>query len=262
MGLQLNVLSAEMLKIKHSKIVWFSFLAFSIAPLMGGIFIVLLQRPETVTRSAALYAKAASMGFSADWNAYLALLTQAVGVGGILIFGFVASWIFGREYAENTAKDLLSLPTSRYAILNAKFIIYLLWSLALVISNLFIAYIIALFLHLQPISLNAVLVHLLSYFTTTILTLLTGTPLALLAMSGKGYLAPLGFVALTLVLAQIIAATGYGHYFPWSIPGLFSGAAGEYKTRLNSGSYMILSITGLAGYLATLAYWRYFDQPG
>ena len=52
------------------------------------------------------------MNFSADWNSYFGILTQSIGVGGVLIFGFVASWIFGREYSDGTAKDLLALPTS------------------------------------------------------------------------------------------------------------------------------------------------------
>jgi hypothetical protein len=39
----------------------------------------------------------------------------------------------------------------------------------------------------------------------------------------------LGFVALALVFSQIITAIGYGYYFPWSVPALFSGAGGAYK---------------------------------
>ena len=47
------------------------------------------------------------------------------------------------------------------------------------------------------------------------LTLLVVTPLALLAGVGRGYLAPLGFAMLALILAQVVGATGRGAYFPW-----------------------------------------------
>lgn len=40
-------------------------------------------------------------------------------------------WIFGREFSEHTVKDLLALPTSRTAIMSAKFIIVTSWCLAL-----------------------------------------------------------------------------------------------------------------------------------
>jgi hypothetical protein len=77
---------------------------------------------------------------------------------------------------------------------------------------------------------------------------------------GQRVSAPLGFVALTLVFAQIIAATGYGTYFPWSVPGLFSGAGGAYKDQLNIASYSILILTSFSGYIAAVAYWKHADQ--
>jgi hypothetical protein len=115
-------------------------------------------------------------------------------------------------------------------------------------------------LHLPPLANHGIGALLTDYFLTTFFTLLLGTPIAFLALWGKGYLAPLGLVALTLVLAQIIAVTGFGHYFPWSVPGLFSGAGGDYKAQLDAVSYGLLIATSLAGYCATRLYWQYADQ--
>jgi ABC-2 type transport system permease protein len=102
--------------------------------------------------------------------------------------------------------------------------------------------------------------NLAQYFITTLLTMLLGIPVAFFALVGEGYLAPLGFVALTLVFSQIVAAAGYGHYFPWSIPGLYSGAGGLYRGRLDTLSYVIVSSTAIAGYISTVIWWRYSDQ--
>ena len=33
--------------------------------------------------------------------------------GGLFLFGFLFIWVFGREYSDRTAKDLLALPTAR-----------------------------------------------------------------------------------------------------------------------------------------------------
>jgi len=257
---QIQAIEAERVKLKHAVITRVTFIAFSLAPVMGGVFMLILRNPEALAKSGALNQKAQFMGFSADWNAYLMILKQAMGVGGILIFGFVASWIFGREYSDGTAKDLLALPTSRTRILNAKFMIYGAWCFALAVSNLAAGFLIGTLLQLPPAETDAVTAFLSDYFLTTLLTVLLGTPIAFFALWGKGYLAPLGFVALALVFAQVVAVTGYGNYFPWSIPGLFSGAGGEYKAQLNEWSYAALILTSLAGYLATVAYWRYADQ--
>lgn len=257
---QLNALQAEFLKNRYATILWTTFIAFGLAPLMGGVFILIIQDPEAMAKTGGLAAKTQAMNFAANWKSYIGLMTQAVGVGGVLIFGFVASWIFGREYSEGTAKDLLSLPTSRTKILNAKFMVYILWCSALSVSNLLLGLVIGLALRL-PIPETGILSTLLSdYFITTFLTILIGIPIAFFAIWGKGYLAPLGFVALTLVFAQIIAATGYGSYFPWSVPGLYSGSGGEYKMLLDSWSYTILILTSVAGYFAIIKYWKHADQ--
>lgn len=260
MRAQSRALKAELLKIKYSPIIWVTFVAFALAPIMGIVFIVIIRNPDTLAKASGLNAKAQMMNFTVSWDSYMSILTQAVGVGGVLIFGFVSSWIFGREYSDGTAKDLLSLPTSRSKILNAKFIIYVIWCFVLVLSNLLIGLLLGLIFKLP--SLDSILMssQLIDYFITTLITVLIGTPIAFFAIWGKGYLAPLGFVALTLVIAQIIGATGYGSYFPWSIPGLYSGAGGEYKNQLSALSYLILLITCIVGYVATTLFWQKADQ--
>jgi len=257
---QIQALQAEFLKNKYSNILWATFIAFALAPIMGGVFILIINDPDSLAKAGGLAAKAKAMDFQSNWKSYLGLLTQTVGVGGVLVFGFVASWIFGREYSDGTAKDLLSLPTSRTKILNAKFAVYLIWCLALVISNILIGLLIGTILQLPTIEINLLIPLFLDYFVTTFLTILIGVPIAFFAIWGKGYLAPLGFVALTLVFAQIITATGFGSYFPWSIPGLYSGAGGEYKKLLDNYSYSILILICIAGYLATVIYWKTSDQ--
>jgi len=255
---QLNALQAELMKNKRSRIVWVTFIAFALAPIMGGIFILIIRDPEALAKAGGLAMKVRAMSFKPGWNSYLSVLTQAVGVGGVLVFGFVASWIFGREYSDGTAKDLLSLATSRTKILNAKFEVYTIWCVCLAISNLIIGLFIGTILRLDLF--ENIWIGLGEYFITSILTILAVLPIAFFATWGKGYLAPLGVLSLTVVIAQIITAMGYGTFFPWAIPALYSGAGGEYKEGLNELSYLILILTSFAGYFATITYWKFADQ--
>ncbi len=257
---QLQILHAEFIKLKHSKIVWVTFIAFSIAPIMGALLIPVVQDSTSSVNTGALAAKAKAMNLDANWESYLGILTQAVGVGGIMIFGFVISWIFGREYSDGTAKDLLSLPASRTKILNAKFMLFILWCSLLVLSNLLLAFILGKLIQLPPIDINSLTQSLSDYLITTVLTIIVMVPVGFFSLWGKGYLTPLGFVALVLVFAQVIAATGYGTYFPWSVPGLYSGVGGEFKMLLNHFSYGILILTGIFGYIVTIKYWNSTDQ--
>jgi ABC-2 type transport system permease protein len=83
---------------------------------------------------------------------------------------------------------------------------------------------------------------------------------ALVASAGRGYLAPLGWAFLTLFLAQILAAIGWGAWFPWSVPALYSELAGPRSTQLGSQSYVVVGATCVVGLLGTFVWWRSADQ--
>src|SRR5699024_6653311 len=102
---------------------------------------------------------------------------------------------------------------------------------------------------------------LLVLFITFVLTVLLNPPVAFLASYGRGYLAPLGFIIMMIILSQIVSAVGYGSYFPWAIPAQFSDIAGEGNI-LGLGSVMIIIITAMVGFAGTLAFWRFADQHG
>lgn len=261
MNQQIRAIKSEFIKNSHAGIRWVSFVAIALAPLFGGVFMLMMKGDGYEGLSGGFKAKAVLMSFEANWNSYLGLLSQAVGVGGILIFGFVASWLFGREYSDGTAKDLLALPVSRTKIINAKFIYYILWCLALAIFNLVLGLLIGFALQLDGWTISGFFENLVIYFVTTMLIILLNAPVAFFAIYGKGYLAPLGIVAVFLVLAQIIGAMGFGTYFPWSVPGIYSGSGGaDLKMQLNEMSFFILILTSVIGYVGTILWWKFADQ--
>jgi ABC-2 type transport system permease protein len=81
---QIQAIQAEFLKNRHSRIIWITFLAFSLAPLFGGTFMFLMKGNGYDGLSGAFKSKAVLLSFEANWSSYLGLLSQAVGVGGVL----------------------------------------------------------------------------------------------------------------------------------------------------------------------------------
>ena len=47
------------------------------------------------------------------------------------MFVMAVTWVFGREFADGTLKDMLAVPVQRSSILMAKFIVTAAWSAAL-----------------------------------------------------------------------------------------------------------------------------------
>ncbi|MEW9053138.1 MAG: ABC transporter permease [Neobacillus sp.] len=254
----LAALKVELLKLRKSRMIWITAAAFSIAPLMGGFFMFVLKNPELAASTGLVGAKAQIVG-EANWPSFLGLLAQMISIGGILIFGFVTSWVFGREYTDRTVKDLLALPYPRGIIVIAKYITVLIANLLLSIHVILVGIILGLIVGLPGWSSAVVTDGLTVIFIATLLTIALSTPVAFFACYGRGYLAPLGFVVLMVVFSQIIAAAGYGDYFPWAVPALFSGTSGVALT-LGWANLTPLLITSLLGLAGTLSWWLFADQ--
>lgn len=250
---------AESLKIRRSKIFWLTILAFSLISLMVGFLMFVLKNPELARKYSLISAKASLVG-KADWPSYFGLLSQVIAVGGIMGFGFVASWVFGREYSDRTVKDLLALPASRLCVVFAKFAVVVIWSFLLACVVFLWGLIIGKVINLDGWS-KAVVFHGGSTFLiTSVLTILLGAPVAFFASFGRGYLPPLGFVLIMILTAQVVATIGYGPYFPWAVPALYCGAAGPESAQLGTGSFLILYLTSLSGVIGTFLWWRFADQ--
>jgi ABC-2 type transport system permease protein len=93
-----------------------------------------------------------------------------------------------------------------------------------------------------------------------VLTIILLPFVAYFASAGKGYLPSFAWMVLTVALAQIAAITGWGDWFPWSVPALFSGAAGPRSEFMGVHSYIIIVLASLIGIAITLYWWRNTDQ--
>jgi ABC-2 type transport system permease protein len=251
---------AEYLKIRRSKVLWLTIAALCIAPVFGAIFVIVLRDPSLAAGNEALKAKAALVGFSANWPSFFNLIAQAIGIGGLIVFGFIASWIFGREHSDHTIKDLFALPVNRTTIVFSKIIACFVWCFVVTIAVIIVGLLIGSLLNLPGWKFELLYPALKHIFITAILAALLCPPVAFIASAGKGYLAALGFVIMTVVFAQIIGALGFGAYVPWAIPALFSGIGSKSGGSLNIISYSIVMFTSIIGLTATVYWWKYADQ--
>lgn len=251
--------SVESRKFLRSKVPFITMLTLLMIPFVGGLFMYILKDPVNAEKMGIISAKAQLAG-SADWLTFFGLLAQAVSIGGLIAFGFVTSWIFGREFSDRTIKDLLALPIQREYIVLAKFIVVFLWCLLLSAIVFLLALAVGSKVDIPGYSSELLKQGTTVFFVCSIMTLLLSAPVGFFATVGKGYLSPLGYVIVTMILAQIISTTGYGHFVPWSIPALASGIDGSGELAIGPVSYVIVLLTSLAGVMATVLWWRYADQ--
>jgi len=86
---------------------WISILAAIFMALMMGFLMFISKNPELAAKMGLLGTKS-SIVKNVDWPSYLGLLAEMISALGLMGFGFVASWVFGREYSDRTVKDLLA----------------------------------------------------------------------------------------------------------------------------------------------------------
>jgi ABC-2 type transport system permease protein len=221
---------------------------------------IILKDPEAARSMGLISAKAQLTAGVADWPTFFSILSQAVAVGGAILFAIVTAWVFGREFSDRTVKELLALPTSREAIVAAKFLVVLAWTLLLSFLVLCIGLVVGKLVVIPGWSQELLQSGSLDVLGSAVLTIALLPFVALLASVGRGYLPPFGWAILTVALAQIAAITGWGDWFPWSVPALFSGAAGPRAELVGLHSYVIVILASLIGLAATFYWWRQSDH--
>lgn len=255
-----SALWAEALKMRRSKVPLFTAIGFSIAPLMGGLFMIILKDPEAARSMGLISTKAQLVAGVADWPTFFNILAQAVAVGGAILFAIVTAWVFGREFSDRTAKELMALPTPRETIVSAKFVVIAVWTLALTIFIFLIGLLVGTLVDIPGWSQELLRSASTDVLGAAVLTISLLPFVALFAGLGHGELPPIGWTVLTVVLAQIAAVTGWGDWFPWSVPALFSGAAGPRADLMGVHSYVIVLIASALGTAATFYWWRNADH--
>ncbi|MBI1307473.1 MAG: ABC transporter permease subunit [Bacteroidetes bacterium] len=259
MNLFIQSIKTETLKLRKSGFSKVIILLFLFLPCMLGLLMYVQLHPEEASRLGMMSGKA-NMLEGKNWSAYFSFLKQVFAGLGLIGTGVSMAWIFGREFADNTAKDLLALPVSRREIVFSKLLVGLTFGILLSLLFLISAITIGLLMHIPGWQSDYVIKELIIFCKMMLMTLILTPVAAYFATKGRGYLLAFGFVVLTLILANLVAFIGIGQYFPWAIPGLFGAGPGGEGYEINSASYVILFATGIIGLLATLKSWMYSDH--
>jgi ABC-2 type transport system permease protein len=255
-----SALWVETLKMRRSKVPLFTALGFSIVPLIGGLLMIILKDPEAARSMGLISTKAQMLAGVADWPTYFNVLAQAVAVGGGILFAVITIWVFGREFSDRTAKELLALPTSREAIVGAKFVVTTAWTMLLTLFIFGFGLLVGTLVVIPGWSVNLLQSAFIDITGTAILVIALLPIVAFVASIGRGYMPPFGWTIFSVMLAQIAVITGWGDWFPWSVSALFSGAVGPRSEQLGTHSYVIVLLTSFIGLVSTFYWWRNADQ--
>jgi len=251
----------EILKVRRTKIFPISIYFFLFIGVMMGLLMFLSMHPEIANRSSTISMKTSFLAGS-DWKAFYELLIQIILTIGVIGSGIITSWVFGREFSDRTIKDILALPVRRDTIVASKLIVLLGWSIILSVVILAAAMLTGLATGISGWLASEFFSFLKLYLICTLLNTLLISPVAFVASAGRGYMLPISFVILIMILTQLlfVGLPGLAIWFPWALPALYSGAAGVAIPSPGFLSYVLYFITVVAGIFGTTAWWRFADH--
>jgi ABC-2 type transport system permease protein len=255
-----RVLATEVIKLRRSRITWLSWLAASVLPLACGLFMWIVKEPGRASRLGLLGKKAQLVSLTPDWPSYFDLLLQGTGIAGVILASVIAVYVFGREYSDATTKTLLTLPLGRHWFALGKLALVLLWFGALTLSSIVESFAVGWLLSLPGFSWELALASGRNVLTVALVTWLLVPAVAWITALGRGYLAPMGFTFFMLLMGNVLGATGWGKWFPWSIVPLFAGVAGPRSDTLAAESLTILALAAAAGTAGMIWQLRFADN--
>lgn len=252
-------LTTEFTKLRRCKVTWATLGGFSIAPLAIALFMWIVREPERAADMGLLGAKAELAGLEATWPSYLSMMTMITGIGGMILLSFIVAYIFGREYTEGTAKNMLALPVGRHWFVLAKLTVAATWWMVLVVAVLAESLLIGTMLGLPDVSAGVIWSGIGDALLAAAISYLLVPVIAWITTVGRGYMPPLGFALGMMALGNVFGKTGWSEWFPWSIIPSMVGMMGVPQT-LPTGSYIVVALTFVAGIVATMAQLRYADN--
>ncbi|MEO7348339.1 MAG: ABC transporter permease [Terrimesophilobacter sp.] len=241
-----TALTVEWMKFRRSPVVIITTLLLIVGLLaMCGALLYAIQ-----SGNPQLIAKAGPTAAAGGWTGIFAIASQVVPTAGLLAFGVVAGWVFGREFTEGTVIGLFARPVSRTVLALAKFTILLLWIAACTLGLVSSLLLLGIALRLGPID-SALLSLAAKLVVVGVLTGLLALVAGLVATWTRGYLSAIGTIIGVVVLAVIASFVGVGGWFPYAAPGIWAATPSSTVLTLTM-TIQLLLVVPVAAIIAAL----------
>lgn len=240
-----DLIYTELLKLKRSRMFLLSLLGAAVAPVMVVLasYIQMRRDPELEVLFEKLFY---------DTSLYTFLLI------GVPLYAVVTAYLFSREYAEDTLKNLLTLPVTRSGLLLSKTILLFGWVLLLTALSWGLTLLLGLATGFDGLSGALLAESAGQYAVGALLQALLVTPMIFITILSKNYVpAIIASIAVTLVNAMGFNSEDRG-LIPW-VAAFDIAYDSLFPTYPAAVSYALIAVTSVTGFAAALLYFRRAD---
>ncbi|MDM5186751.1 ABC transporter permease [Bacillus sp. DX4.1] len=241
-----NLLYTELLKLKRSNMFLISILGAAVAPFMI-VVASYIHMQDKKSNSIIVFGQ---------------LLSEAhmytVVVIGVPLYGVITAYLFNREYAEDTLKNLLTIPISRMNFLISKLIILFLWIMILTLVSWGLTVVFGLLGQFEGLSSLLLIKSLGGFFIGGAFLFILSTPVIFITIALKNYVPTIVFTIVIVLLNLMTTNSKHRGLFPWQAAGDISKNT-LLPTYPPEYSYIAIFATSFIGLIALITYFKRVD---
>lgn len=240
-----KLLATEFLKLKRSQMFLISIIGAATAPFV--CFIAYLSLKSKQPNVPILFSEVFS-----QTNMYVLLLV------GVSLYGVITAYLFNREYAENTLKNLLSIPVSRISFFASKLIMLFILIMVMTTVAWGLTVIFGLIGQFQGLSAEVLIKSLKEYLLGGTLLFLLSTPTILITLLSKNYVPTIVFTLIITMVNVLIGNSQYVALYPWSAVYVIASNSfvPQYPPKY---SFIVIIATSLFGFVASILHFSRED---
>jgi bacitracin transport system permease protein len=242
-----DLLAAELLKLKRSKMLLLSVIGAGLAPFMVVLAFYLNRSSADPSGEQAVFET-----LFYNTSMYTALLV------GVPLYSLVAAHLFLREYTEDTLKNLLTIPVSRAGLMISKMVLLLAWIVLLSLTAWVFTILFGLLGSFDGLSGVLILDYLIRFAAQGFLLWSLTTPVILVTIVMKNYVPPMIAAISITMLNVLVFNSDYRGLVPWTaaFDVVHRSLLPVYPAEL---SYLLIAGVSLAGFAGVLIYFGKAD---
>ncbi|EOB9166798.1 ABC transporter permease [Staphylococcus aureus] len=241
-----NLLRTEFIKLKRSYMFLISILGTCVAPFMVVVASFISMRTKVPTP-----------------NIVFKQLFEEVSLYHMLIigpplYGVIIAYLFGREYIEDTLKNLLIIPISRESFLVSKIILLFLWIQTLSVIAWLLTLMLGMLLHFQGLSQSLIIDSFFTFVIGGVLLWILSPPIIILSIYFKNYVPTIVLTIIITLINLMTANSEHRGLFPWAAVGDISRGTlpNTYPFLL---SLIIIVVTSIFSVIILFSYFKKTD---
>ncbi|HLV10460.1 MAG TPA: ABC transporter permease [Halanaerobiales bacterium] len=240
-----NLLYTELLKMKNSKMFLVSLLGSLVSPLLT--FFMLTENSKNYPDKNPILEN-----FFEQTQLFIAFLV------GIMLFALITTYLFNREFEEDTLKNLLTIPVGRIKLILSKMLILLIWVETIMVFSYLLVVFLGLIGGFEGFEINILLLTFKKYIFTGFLLYLLTPVIILFTILFRSYIPSIALSIFATLTTLVLINSKYLALFPWGVPVLLSSGTFQFEYPLII-SWIILIATFTISLATSLIYFARTD---